>query len=80
VCDYQRDEGVEDRDFEKLGVTRRTEAIKIATPRSGRRTLRAGMEDKAKLVSRLYRRPDDPARCATRDVQARRFKRGRGEG
>ena len=41
---------------------------------------RAGVEDEAKLVPGLHRRQDDPARRPARDVQARRFNGGRGQG
>ena len=50
-------------------------------PRSAqRRRQRTGVEDEAELVPRVDRRQDDSARCAARDVQARRFDGRRGQG
>ena len=45
-----------------------------------RRRHRAVVADETKLVSRRHGRPDDPAGCAARDVEARRRKSRRGQG
>ena len=50
----------------------------VGPRRAERRGHRAGVEDEAQLVPRRHRRQDDSARCAARDVQARRRDSRRG--